>query len=374
MKKKVCHFTIVHKPEDTRIFHKECKSLAKEYDVTLVTTCDNSYDKDGVHILGIGYPKSTSDRIRRIFSIIPLLRRQKADVYHFHDPELIVTGYLLKTIFGKRVVYDVHEHYTSKFMVKKLGKFAGLKNMLVRGWTWMEKWMGNQFDLVISADSYTAAQFTKPLSVVIPNVPTLDFVRDVPAERIIDRNEEFRVVYLGTIHELRGLRKSVEAIEKVKYPNIRLHIIGESRYPELTKLFQSSERVVYHGNIPWQHLNNELKKCHLGIALFQPVPAFTYYPGENIVKLFEYAGLGIPYLISNFDKLNNFVALNGGGLTVDPMDTDKIAAAIEKIYLDQELYSRLRKEGMAMVRDKYNWENQEKKLLEAYSTMLAARN
>jgi len=373
MKKKICHFTIVHKPEDTRIFHKECKSLAKEYDVTLVTTCDNNYDKDGVHVVGIGYPKSTFDRVKRILSIIPFLRRQKADAYHFHDPELILTGFLLKKLYRKTVVYDVHEHYTSKFMVKKLGKFSAIKNLAIKGWTWMEKWMGNQFDLVVSADSFTAAQFTKPPSIIIANVPTIDFVRNVPEERAINRDEEFRVVYLGTIHELRGLRKSVEAIEKVKYPNIRLHIIGESRYPELTKLFNSSDRVVYHGSIPWQHLNDELKKCHLGIALFQPVPAFTYYPGENIVKLFEYAGLGIPYLISNFDKLEKFVAINGGGLTVDPTDTDKIAAAIEKIYLDQALYSRLRKEGMAMVKNKYNWENQERILLDAYSEMLADR-
>jgi len=373
MRKKICHFTIVHKPEDTRIFHKECKSLAKEYDVTLVTTCDNSYEKDGVKIVGIGYPKSTADRVKRIFSIIPLLRRQKADAYHFHDPELIITGFLLKKLYGKKVVYDVHEHYTSKFKVKKLGKFSGVKNTLIKAWTWMEKWMGNQFDLVVAADSFTALQFTKPPLIIVPNVPTLDFIRDVPAERTINYDEEFRVVYLGTIHELRGLRTAVEAIEKVKHPNIRLHIIGESRYPELTKLFNESKRVTYHGGIPWQTVNDELRKCHLGICLLHPVPAFTYSTGENIVKLFEYAGVGIPYLLSNFDKLNDFVSINGGGLTVDPMDADKIAETIEQVYDDQPLYVRLRKEGIAMVKDKYNWENQEKKLLEAYAMMLAKK-
>ena len=51
--------------------------------------------------------------------------------------------------------------------------------MLIKGWTWMEKWMGNQFDLVVAADSFTALQFTKPPSIIIPNVPTLDFIRDV---------------------------------------------------------------------------------------------------------------------------------------------------------------------------------------------------
>ena len=84
---------------------------------------------------------------------------------------------------------------------------------------------------------------------------------------------------------------------------------------------------------------------------------------------FDYVVVPLVEVLSE-EKLNNFVAVNGGGLNVDPLDTDKIAEAIEKVYLDQSLYSRLRKEGIAMVRNKYNWENQEKTLLQAYATMI----
>ena len=35
--KRVCHLTSVHSSDDTRVFHKECVSLARAgYDVTLV--------------------------------------------------------------------------------------------------------------------------------------------------------------------------------------------------------------------------------------------------------------------------------------------------------------------------------------------------
>lgn len=114
----------------------------------------------------------------------------------------------------------------------------------------------------------------------------------------------------------------------------------------------------------------ELSKCHIGLILFQPVPAFTYYPGENIVKLFEYAGLGIPFIISDFPKLKEFVQLNGGGLNVDPTDPKKIARAIEQLYNDKTLYSKLSREGKEMVLTKFNWEKQEEKLMQAFSELL----
>ena len=33
---KVCHFSSVHHVWDTRVFYRECVSLAKEFDVTLI--------------------------------------------------------------------------------------------------------------------------------------------------------------------------------------------------------------------------------------------------------------------------------------------------------------------------------------------------
>ena len=42
-----------------------------------------------------------------------VLLRQRADLYHFQDPELLPVALLLKTIFRKRVVFDSYEDFAA---------------------------------------------------------------------------------------------------------------------------------------------------------------------------------------------------------------------------------------------------------------------
>ena len=95
---KVCHMTSAHGPEDVRIFHKECVSLARAgYDVYLVERGD-SYEKNGVHIVGVGQP--SGGRLSRMTSFAKKVYQAAlaldADIYHFHDPELLPYGLKLK--------------------------------------------------------------------------------------------------------------------------------------------------------------------------------------------------------------------------------------------------------------------------------------
>ena len=116
---KVCHMTSAHEEEDIRIFRKECVSLAEAgYDVYLVERGD-SYDKNGVHIVGVG--EIPTSRLKRMTEgakmVYQAARALDADIYHFHDPELLPYGLKLKKA-GKKVIFDSHEMYTEQIREK----------------------------------------------------------------------------------------------------------------------------------------------------------------------------------------------------------------------------------------------------------------
>ncbi len=356
----ILHLSTSHRAEDNRIFHSQAKTQAKKYKVAIAGLNPPADEVDGVKFFKV--PQISI--LKRILFAIKLGMKINPRLVQIHDPEMMVPALWFR-LLGKKVVYDLHEDYEMKFNTNRSsGKLAG------KTWFWLEKICIFFFNYIIAADSHIQRKLNKKKSIVIGNFPPISFFLN--SSRKIDKpiEEEFRLVYVGTIHELRGLRKAVEVMDNLNIPNARLHVIGDCRYPDLLELFQSHPKVKFHGRIAWEKLNDELSKCHLGLILFQPVPAFTYYPGENIVKLFEYASLGIPFLISDFPGLVNFVQTNGGGVNVDPTDAPSIARAVERLYSDKVLYARLSEEGRTMVREKFNWEKQEEKLMKLYAELL----
>jgi len=125
---------------DARILYKECKALAKAgHDVTLVARHERDETIDGVKVKALRTPKG---RLKRwtavIWRVYREAARQNADLYHFHDPELIPVGVWL-SLRGQRVIYDAHEDFPNTFPYKSylpacarklLGWLAGQVEMI----------------------------------------------------------------------------------------------------------------------------------------------------------------------------------------------------------------------------------------------------
>ena len=234
---KICHITTVHQRYDVRIFEKECTSLAQAgYDVSLIVA-DGKGDevKNNIKIYDIGKPVSRRERMLKY----PKKAYQKAlelnaDLYHFHDPELLKTGLKLRKA-GKLVVYDVHEdvpkQILSKYYLPKI-----IRPFLA--------FYSNIFEKRIVKK---LSGFVTPLQTVIERLgkvnPNYEFVANYPILYVSEEKIEFSnraraVSYVGGITKIRGITYLVDAMQFTD--DIQLFLAGEFESKDLENQVKNS--------------------------------------------------------------------------------------------------------------------------------------
>src|SRR5271165_3550775 len=214
MSRRVVQMTSVHPPFDVRIFHKECKSLAMAgYDVTLIAP-HSSGDQiiDGVKLHTVPLPR---ERRERMTKTIPAVYRaaieEDAEIYHFHDPELMPVAMLLK-LRGKTVIYDVHEDYASNMRKQWIPTaLQGPASLAVKA---SEATLGRACDRVVAATPKIASHFNPGRTSLVQNFPWID--EFMVSGGLPYQEREAIVAYVGYLADVRGLREMTAAIQMVR--------------------------------------------------------------------------------------------------------------------------------------------------------------
>ncbi|MBY0501218.1 MAG: glycosyltransferase family 4 protein [Alphaproteobacteria bacterium] len=364
----IAHISTVHPPFDTRIFHKECKSLAKDgFDVKLIITHPQEEIVDNIHIIPLPLYKG---RIRRIvckpFQAFSKALKTKADIFHFHDPELIPVGLLLK-LCGKKVIYDVHEDLPAQIKSKHW-----IPPFLRSGISYVshciESIGAKFFDGIICTTPHITNIFLKknPNTINVNNYPLLDEILKTDPSMSLNKKEEKAICYTGAITELRGIYSILDAIEGT---NIKLYLAGNASPGHLLTSLQQHKgwkNVTFFGHVNREKLYSILEKSHIGILLFHPAPNHL-----NCIpnKLFEYMGAGLPIIASDFPFWRELTKDLDNMLFVNPFDPKMIRDSIEDLLSDKEKWHTKGLKGLQAVKEKYNWEIEETKLITFYNKL-----
>jgi glycosyltransferase involved in cell wall biosynthesis len=295
---------------------------------------------------------------------------QKASVYVAHNLDALLFTYLIAKLKGSKIVYRAHELYTEAF-----------KLPFVSIWRKLESYLLKHVDATMTpnderAEIMFAEYGAKVKPTVVMNCPWYKppikstFLQDYLHVRGYDK--QFIVLFQGRLVSYNGIE---ELIDSVPYfdNEIKLILMGPITPEYLNEIKAKIEllaiknKVIFHESVPYDVLHQITASANIGVVLYKNINRNSYFCAPN--KLFEYFMAGLPVVSSNFPGLIHLVENAGCGLVVDNDNPKQIAEAINYIHNNTESYESMRINALSSAQ-KYNWENESKKLVQVYENLL----
>lgn len=352
-----------HTAFDTRIFHKEAKSLVSSgYPVTIIVPGDQNQVVDGVEIVAVKKP--ANGFVKLLFSPWSIFRKAiKLDrhcIFHLHDSELLFVGLCLR-LLGRKVIYDAHEDTPQQIRYQ-----PWIPRLLKGPYSWLyrllEKAAGATFTAIIVAEPVIARYFPARKTVLLRNFPT---THSFEAGFVPFNHRKTRLIYAGSLTRARGLDTMLAASTLLASgTGFEFFLAGSFFPPRLERLLKNHPEITYAHWLKYPDLVAALYDSKVGILV--PVP-FERYKTNYPVKLFEYMLAGMPVVASKYGELGRFVKEEQCGVLVEPTDAEAVAAAVQTLLNDSQLAEAMGRRGRDAVYRKYNWNQEVQHLLDLYS-------
>jgi glycosyltransferase involved in cell wall biosynthesis len=310
-------------------------------------------------------------RARTLLRVFSEVLRTPARAYHVHNIHPGLAGLLASRVRRARLVYDAHELYGERTDPSLSARVTARLTFL------LERLMVRLADATVTTNPSRAEVLSArhgPREVaVLRNVPSLQ--RKVePLDPGFPRGVKVLLYQGGIYAKSRAFRQTVEALSCLP-DDVHLVILGFGREQDIDLVrswageFAVADRVHLLPPRPFDELVRTAAAATLGLVPIRPIRLNQTLGDTN--KLHEYLMAGLPVVASDLPEIRH-VARQGDppvGEVFDPDDAASIAAAVKRILSDQERLAQRRSEALRLARELYNWEVEQRKLLELYGRL-----
>ncbi len=364
---KIVHLTSAHPPFDVRIFHRECVSLTQAgYPVVLVAPHTQDEVRQGVEVRAIQRAKGRLGRmLGTVWAVYKQALAERGDIYHFHDPELIPIGLLLR-LQGKKVVYDVHEDVPTDILSKNWIP-RPLRGLVAGAMRRLEGLAGHLLNGIVAVTEPIAARFPAHKTILLQNFPHPQEIAALGHPPYPARPP--RLLYAGSITAVRGLFEMLSAMQHLQDPQVRLTLIGAFAPPGLQAEAEQHPGFRYVDFLGYKNRPETLELLagsRIGLAVLHPIPSFLV---SQPTKLYEYMMAGIPFVASDFPLWRDSIGDADCGVFVNPKDPQAIAQAIRWLLEHPAEAEAMGQRGRQLILKRLNWGVEFTKLTTLYGRL-----
>jgi glycosyltransferase involved in cell wall biosynthesis len=361
--------TSAHYWDDIRILRKEAVSLVKKYPVEMHAPAPFEYrEYEGVKVYGLPQWRKVSDRGMIRKELRRRLKGSDAEIFHFHDPELIPLAIAAKLFYHKKVIYDIHEDFPS-LIRHKAWIPRPLRGIVAFAFRHLERLACRFFVHLITTSSAIDARFARFPSTIVTNYARLSLNGKFPEKP----KGSIAFVYAGSMEDIRGIRELGHAFIKASDRSsmkMKLHIAGPIRG---SREFQNDMETIfnhplieYHGVLEFEKAMELMNSCHVGLIPFLPVAS-----NQNIVphKLYDYMAAGLTILASDYPGWPIELEKGEIGMLFDPLNQESTVECLLALATEERRIMQMGQRAFDLVREQYSWDTQEERLLGVYESL-----
>lgn len=282
---------------------------------------------------------------------------QNFDILCGIDLDTIFPAFLIAKIKKKSFVYDAHEYFTE---MEEVVTRPGIK----KAWEKLEGLIVPKIRYAYTVSESYAEMFEKKYKVkfiVIRNATVLQNFKKT-------EDKEKYILYQGSVNMGRGLENLVEAMCHI---DCKLYICGKGDILESLKMLAAKlnleEKIKFLGFVEPEFLKEYTSGAIAGITLFSNKGLSNHFSLAN--RFFDYMHSGVPQIAMSYPEYKNFCSKYEVALLIDDITTSTIVNSVNRLLSDSNYYQKLQQNCMEG-RAKFNWQNEEKKLLEFYQKII----
>lgn len=271
------------------------------------------------------------------------------------DLDTLPAGCLAARLRGKKRAFDAHEYFTEVPEVVD-------RPMVKAFWEWVGRFFLPYYRHAYTVGPALAAILGEKYRMHFEVIPNMPVKGPAPTPEYASVNPKI-ILYQGAVNEGRGIEAMLQAMQSLE--NVKLVLAGEGdlfiSLQQMAQALNVLDRVQFLGYVKPDALKKLTANAWLGINLLEPRGLSYYYSLAN--KFFDCVQAGVPLLTMDFPEYRSLNAEHEVAILLEKAAPERIIEAINRLKNEGNgQYHSLRTQCLE-AREKWNWENVEKRLL-----------